>query len=543
MGYITIMQTYKQLLRKKQIFLPLLSIVTVFSVYIIFYHTLKADEVHNNEIPVTSPEYFEPASTQSFGFAVGGIIESANSVTIRALTSGIVLKKLAQEGNFVHKNQVLLTQKVPLLEERIALQNAQGKLSSLLQNASVIGKTGEMEGAEIGNIAASTNLTLSKTNTNTSIENATSLLATQLYGSITNLIVAVDFIETNKSYFPGTSLAKFHETIHNLYGNTSVLHDKMQYTFSSNVDILHYLDEYTTGTVHPNTEDVLILAELIDSELDAVKFILISGENDFFDNKKIDQNGTQYQSYLTHRGSVIETQGDLRSTLASTRSALTGGDIGVYGAETQNVLSTTNYITAQKIAENATKTALQSSAVTSSSINILTGEESLGMPTAPFDGRIDKVFIKEGEFVSLGTPLMTIVGDGAKELTVSVPYTMLPYVHEGAEFTVDGKVAGFITRLSQTAMQGNITVVIGLNKSDYISGAVLRGEIQCTLLEKDVFATPRSFVFFDNDGAYITTETGKEIRAVILHDTGETFILKLSELLSEKIKKAVGIEL
>jgi multidrug efflux pump subunit AcrA (membrane-fusion protein) len=411
-----------------------------------------------------------------------------------------------------------------------------------MQDAAVIGRTAEKESALVQKDVASTSVALSGENIRAQVEGATALRATQTYGSVTSLVSVLDFIDANKSQFSGDDLNTFRKTIDQLYGsNRTYLSGPVQYSFKSNGDILDFLGALTKNNMYPDTATLIDVAELVDAEIDATKRVLISGEKDFLDNKIVAQNSELYTAYLTYRGAIIASQANLRAMISGARSALAGGNLGTLGTNTENTLRTIGYTTASQILENTSQMAHQTDVVVNAGMNVLVGEEALGQPRAPFAGVIDEVFVKNGDFVSPGTPLMTLVGVGAKELKISVSQLMFPYLKEGAEFTVDRVVVGHVARFSKTAMGGNATVVIELSDDDYTPGTTLRGEIQCEPNADGALALPRSYVRFDSDGAFVTTESQRIVRVIILYDTGKVFVVKPVQTIEEKLRKAVGV--
>ena len=538
MGYTTTMHYFTQYpLWVRALALPI-SIALIGA----FIHISQAKEPAEDARVATLPELFTPEASQMFGYAVSGVIEARESITVRALTGGTITERFAHEGSIVKAGDTLLLQKVPLLAERMVLQDAQNSMGILMQEASVIGRSAEKEGALVQKDAASTSVVLTESNSIAQTESATALLTTQVYGSVTSLVSALDFIDANKSHFEGKNLTEFRKTVDALYGgNRTYLSGPVQYSFHSNNDILGFLDTLTENDMYPDTATLVSIAGLVDAELDATKLVLISGEKDFLDAREVIQGGELYSSYLTYRGSVIEAQANLRILIGIARATQTGGALSTHGVNTENALRTIGYITATQIAENALKMASQSSAISGATMNILSGEEALGNPQAPFDGVIDEVFVHVGESVMPGTPLFTLVGSGAKELRVSVPETMFSYLSTGSEFTVDGNVVGYVDRFSPIFTGGSVVVVIELIDDAYAVGETLRGEIQYELMTSDSVALPRPFVYFDTEGAYVRTESYEDIRVSILHDTGKIFIVRPAKEITEKIRKSVGI--
>jgi membrane fusion protein (multidrug efflux system) len=534
MGYITTMSKITQY----PAWIQVAALLTIVALIGSFIRVVKAVEPVSVEakLPANITKNTNPVTAETFGFAVTGIVEAADSVTVRALTNGTVRSKIAEEGLTVQAGQVLMVQEVPLLAERMAFQNAQNGMTGLMQEASIIGRDAEQEGAYLQKDAASTSVTLTETNLKTGVETAAALR------SVTSLVAALDFIDANESRFSGAALTEFRQTVNTLYGSTrTYLSGNVQYRVSSSQDVLDLLATLTTDEQHPDPATLLELANMVDQELDATKRVLMSGEEDFLDNRVTSQYGELYTAYLTYRGSVIEAEANLRLAIGGVRSALAGGDLGTHGVHTESKLRDLGYTTASAMLENAKALSEQSGVVGEAALGLLAGEAALGMPKAPFSGVIDEVFVKVGEFVPAGTPLFTIVGDGARKLTVQVPHTMLLYLTEGAPFVVDGKTVGTVARFSRTALKGNVTVVIELTDTNYVPGTTLRGEIVCNTNIDNTLALPRAYVRFDNQGATLRTQSGKSVPVTIIHDTGSVFLIKPAEAVTEEIVPAVGI--
>ncbi len=380
--------------------------------------------------------------------------------------------------------------------------------------------------------------------TETSRESGNSLLATQLYGSLTGLVATLDFIDANESYFPGASLKEFRRTIDALYGSSqSYLSGGVQYAFHSHTDILAYLEKTTEGTSYPEGTTLVAIAELLDRELDATRTVLIDGERDFLDTKKLSRGDALYSEYLAQRASIVEAQAMLRAQIAAARGAQVGGDLQTLDATTNALIGVSGYATAAHMAEVARAASLQTGVVGSAALGVFGAEGALGAPRAPFSGTVGKVFVDEGAYVMPGEPLMTLVGDGARELTVQVSSDMLPYLAVGNAFRVGEKTVGFIDRFTPMVVGGTVTVIIGLTEGTYIPGTTLRGDIVSTTGESDARALPRAYVHFDNMGAHVRTESNATVRVEILYDSGKVLLVRPERPLTEGVTKAVGITL
>lgn len=491
-----------------------------------------------------APELFSPERAQTFGYAVSGIVASVDAVTVRAQTASVIHEIPQKEGGRVTSGDVLVVGEVPLLQSRQVLQYAENDLTALTYDALSVQRGGEAEQASVGHMSASSSLAYTGERTDAGREVSASLLAVRLQGSVTALVTALDFIDANKSYFTGKDLMTFRETVDALYGgNRSYLSGSVQYAFHSSDDILAFLEDVTRGVIYPDTGTLVDVAELIDGEMDAVRMVLVSGEEDFLDSRSVPHGGTLYLSYLEQRGSLIESQALLRAQIGSARSGDLDASLGLLDAETSRTLAVIDAEMTSVLAENAFNTKEQSGAVSSARLGVLQAEDALASPRAPFPGIVSEVFVHEGEYVTPGTPLMTLVGSGAKELRVNVPESMLLYLREGAPFTIGTDVVGYVARFAPVLTQGSVEVFIDLVDHEYVAGEAVYGEIVYEIQEDTAHVLPRAYVRFDAGGAYVMTEFGKEIRVTILYDTGKVFVVRSVLPLTEKLIKAVGIAL
>ncbi len=509
------------------------------------YFFMRSDGASSQKMTTeTKKEIITPETSSEFGIAVSGVVEARTAITVRAQSAGVVTHIAAREGSVVTRGAQLLTSDVPLLASRALLQDAQNDLALLGQDAQRIAQEGAATQARISNDAASTSVGLVAESVRTSSESGDSLLATQLYGSLTGLVATLDFIDANESYFPGTSLKEFRRTIDALYGSSpSYLSGGVQYAFHSHTDILAYLEETTKDTSYPEGATLVTIAELLDRELDATRTVLINGERDFLDTKKVSRTSALYSEYLAQRASIVEAQATLRVQLAAARGAHVGGNLQSLDATTNALLGVSGYATAAHMADVARAASLQTGVVGNAALGVLGAEGALGAPRAPFSGTVGKVFVDEGAYVMPGEPLMTLVGDGARELTVQVGGDMLPYLAVGNAFRVGEKTVGYVDRFTPMVVDGTVTVVIGLTEGAYIPGTTLRGEIVSTAGESDALALPRAYVHFDNVGAFVRTESDMLVRVSVLYDTGTMLVVRPEEMITEGITKAVGITL
>lgn len=541
MGYTTTMHIYRQYSRWTRVLL-VTAIILSFGFFISTSFGNDVGEDVQGSAEERKQESFIPEKASTFGLSVSGVVSATDSVVVRAQTMGVASRVLVEEGSVVGAGEVLVIQQVPLIESRIALQDTQNGLVGLKQNASSIARGADRERMRIVDESASTSVVLTEKDSEIKIENSTTLLAVQMYSSVTTLVSALNFIDEHESYFSSTNLRVFRETVQALYGGQrTYLTGTVVRHLDSHDDILAFLDSVANGELYPQSTDLMFIAERIDSELSAVREVLMSGESDFLDTRIIHTDNSSYTAYFTQREAVIDAQTDLRSSVGSVRVSQISGMVGNHSAETEHELGRVNYMTASQMAENEEYIARQSDAVSQASLRVLHEESSLGTSGAPFAGVVSEVLVDEGAYLMQGEPLLRLTGTGGSELTVTVPHSMLPYLREGLEFTIDGVVHGYVTHFAPVLTGGSITVFIELVGDGYVVGDTLRGEIRCELTDTTTMALPRAYVHFDTEGTYIRTDGGTVVRVVILYDTGNTFIVRSPTQITEPLQRATGI--
>ncbi len=97
--------------------------------------------------------------------------------------------------------------------------------------------------------------------------------------------------------------------------------------------------------------------------------------------------------------------------------------------------------------------------------------ESLMYPSAPFAGKIEKIYVKPGQLVSAGTTIAMISGNFSKNVaTVYVPQTVANSISklEESTFTIDGKQIPLVpTYISTQATDGQMYSVVFNLPADY----------------------------------------------------------------------------
>jgi hypothetical protein len=155
---------------------------------------------------------------------------------------------------------------------------------------------------------------------------------------------------------------------------------------------------------------------------------------------------------------------------------------------------------------------------------------------------IKDVFVDYGEYLMPGSPILTIVGNTAQEIKVTVPKTILPMLHVGDAFVSNEVIVGHVDRFAPVLSAGKVEVFISLENGEYTNGDTLKGSIEITLEDlENVVYVPRDYLHFDNSGVFVLTEEKEPIQVQIVYDGGKFVLVKSENITSKKLTPSKGI--
>jgi RND family efflux transporter MFP subunit len=217
---------------------------------------------------------------------------------------------------------------------------------------------------------------------------------------------------------------------------------------------------------------------------------------------------------------------ELRDRLEDQQASLANARIQLETA--QATLERTQTLVARNVATQATLDTAQAqvsqaqASVTTLDAQVRAAERSLDYATvrAPFAGVVSTREVSEGESVSIGSPLLTIVDLSNVEVEVMVPTLAIASVQPGqpATITVNGitgrTFAAEVERISPTAPSGahSIPVYLTLENGD---GALRGGMFATGTIEVETranaIALPPAAVRTDPEGQYVLKVVGGEL--------------------------------
>lgn len=499
---------------------------------ILGYIFLTPEEGHTENVPTQKALYSIPAST-TVPVRVSGIVEAVDTVIVRAQVGGTLKSLRVSEGTPVVQGALLSVIDAPVISSEIALQDAYGTLSVVAKEAAQTAQEQQTERNTYLAQDTSIQSTLRKQNDENRIQDSARLVLTNLNGSILTLVAALDFIDTNRSLFPKESLDAYQGIIASLYSDDepAFLSNGVRYNLHSESEGIALLKSLQ-AQAQMDVNSVLQISTLVAGELSALQNVFTTAETRFFDEKRLATDMGVYAQYLEHRSKTVTAQNSLQTSVNALRTTFDTSTTNTQTLDTSLALAHIDEQASQVQARYAENLTQQQIAVSNAQSGVARAQYSLTQSHAPFSGVISEVFVEQGEYVAPGTPLYTIVGKGVREVKTSVPIAYLPLLAEGELFMMDNVPAGIVRHFAPLAVEGSVEVFIELTSPQFVIGDVVRGELLLESSNTNVITVPRSHLFFDSHGAYITYESGEHTYFHILHDIGD-FVYGTPEVLRD----------
>ncbi len=494
------------------------------------------------DLPVSTVEIVTPVSevqiaTSSLAFPVAGVIKAVDGVTLYAQTAGVVTSLPRKEGAAVSLGDVLAVQDTPIETAGVALAVAQGELADAQQSALVSTAQAGSKKAGIQSYSAAEIAALRAQNGTSRVSEATSETAAAVTANTMTLLSVLDYINNNRPQFTAKGLTQYEQAVRLVYGN--------QATYLGTTLVS---DERanTTGTLLSLSEqagDSPVAAEnAIVSSIEVFSLInqaFQTAEEDTF-KRSNNQSDTEKALYLAHKAEVVDTLVRLESARSGIQQVI---DTTLEDSVNQQVaveVSVVDRDEAQRQVALALEIAARSQSVSVAQSGVSVAQASLGVSRAAFDGVVSAVYAKQGEYVMPGTPLLAVVGTGARELEVTVPDAFAGSLSIGQAFVIDGVTAGFVDRFSTVSQGVGRLVVIALLGEHRAVGETLRGEIVMNE-NSGVYTVPRSYVHFSNQGAAIVYQSGERTPVEIVYDAGDVLFVTIDHVTDQSLLPAVRV--
>lgn len=492
----------------------------------------KSDE--DGAVQVTHEEpapYYLASST--LPLAVSGVVQAADRAVIYAETNGVITALPAREGARVTRGTLLAAQDTPVADAQTLLEAAENSLRNVTRDRTVALAGPALAQADVRARAAEEVAFLRTTSGDRRVEEAARTLLTSLDGSVVVLLRAADFVDNNRSLFPAEGLRTYDETVAMLYGSVpNFLRGGVLTGRSSDDELLQVLGDLAEAE-QPNPEEVRSLGLLADTALRSLSDVYGSGEARALERKQTDPTSTLYSTYLTERTAVATARAHTNSALAELARAADAAQENQRGEEGTVEVSDIDRQLARVEQMFAERSQVAEAEVGRAAVAVRAAEQALGRVRAPFAGTVFAVHRQVGEYAQAGTPLVTLVGTGAREITVAVPAWASSHVRAGDALLLEGAPIGYVVRASGVATNGQGTVVITLTNAAPAPGESVVGGLAVSI--PGTYRVPRTYVFFDGAGAYVRYVDGTTARARVRYDAGDMLYLALPEARTEPL--------
>ncbi|USN89112.1 MAG: HlyD family efflux transporter periplasmic adaptor subunit [Candidatus Nomurabacteria bacterium] len=486
---------------------------------------------------VLSPKVAEAMylATSTLPLRVSGVVEAADSVVVYAQAAGVVTELTAREGALVEQGGLLSVQSTPVANAQVALAAAERDLSLLQQGLAVETAVGGVEKATVAAYSADEIARLRFSGNDNRVQEASDALRVALTGAANTAVAGISYVDAQRPLFTSTGLEEYESVTTELYGQMPDYFDNGLRTSGTAVDATAILKTLRADAAL-SSSDVLVLSSVLGTQLQSLHEVLQTAESDVFE----DLSAGEVAEYLGVRQEVVAA---LQSVVASTAAFQQVADTVLEDAALldQSVAITALDESVARVTSRYTSLIeSQTAVVGSAAVGVAEAARSLGVVRAPFSGRVGEVYASVGEYVTPGAPLMSLAGNGAREVEVTVPATFVPFIKIGTSFVHEGETIGTVSRVGGVVTGGRGVVVIAL-QTDVLVGATVTGQLQ--VRTDDVFVLPRKFVFFDVDGPYLTYTDGEVSRIEIVYDAGAKLYVTVSAVKVEALVPAISISL
>lgn len=508
-------------------------------VFLFIFNSINDENVVKQSVLDKSTVYYE-VSTSSLKLRVSGVLEATDKAIVSAKTPGIIKEYYVDIGAFVNQNALLMSQSTPVADARLELTDKEASLTAAqlawetntVNFDSIKTQAIDYSAQDIASI-------MSVSNDNRVVEAKNQALAAD-QSSVVNLLDSLHFVNTNRNLFTAKSIEEYEQVTTDLYGSIP----KYFQGAITNPDkpseyLLKILNTFSNAST-TSALDIINLTTLIETQIKSLISVYEGAETDVFNRTKIKSTDAEYLEYIENRSTLVS---DLSYLIAARSSLQKAVDISISEAASQEVSVVVADID-KKFADSQVLFTSQitkaTEAVVSARRRAVAAEVDLGNLRAPFAGQVTARFKNTGEYVSVGEPVLQLIGTSGKELKVTVPAIFASSLEVGQIFETEGLVAGVVERFSSVSEGNTVAVVVNIADSELLVGDTVIGSIVLESTDS-VFYIPRSYLHFSNNGPQIESAAGKNYPVEIVYDDGEKVYVTGPELSGVSLKPAYSL--
>jgi len=334
----------------------------------------------------------------------------------------------------------------------------------------------------------------------------------------TELPAAMRFIKDNATLLTSESNQLYRKVLQEAYGvSPSYLQASTLLTGGSLDGLFAQLQRTVSSS-----EQAALLPGLIEL-LEQTEEVLLKSERQFYGTDEIaTETFAGYTATMQQLQSLRQSADSLTASVAVLAGAQTVGQIGRDAALGRATLTAS---TTDALLQLSQEQLVYIERLADAEIAQAAAELSLGVVTAPFAGVITKRHVSPGAYVQPGTPLFTLVGTDARELTVTLPALAARHITPGAAFIVDGAEVGEVRAVVAVQSGNSMQVVITLT-GEYPVGTTVSGEITLALSDtSSLQAVSRNDITFSIQGPVLKGADGDTVPVTVVYDAGQTLLV------------------
>ncbi len=456
--------------------------------------------------PVLADREFESVPTlvstrtaDTLRLPVGGEVQAADTITVRSQAAGRVSYVGVQSGTTVTPEVVVVRLDAPVTQAELALRGAE---RTLAVREGVSQRAAAADQAAVALVSARTAAEVADV---TALQQQVQVVAAyvELHAVIRSGVQVVPrvatYVDANRSLFTARGLMAYRSAVAAAYGAVPTYLEPVRYVVETNGNLLAHLE-----TLAAVEEIDPLLIETAAFELWQI-----------LENLAVALESGEERVVLLPRGEVISVQADyfaVREIVRTTQRNLTTALHAVRLAEQQSLVSDGNQ-SAQVVIQATQAAALERqadivSSVTAERARVATAAEAVAAAAVSLSevrsgqaGVVGGAVVRVGEYVTPGTPLFTLYGAGARELTVYVPIRLAKLLAVGVPLQSAGETLGTIDRWSPG--NGGVVQVTIVVEPSVPLGTFIQGELALPV-PADWYSVPVS--------ALEHTQTGPAVR-------------------------------
>lgn len=492
-------------------------------VFLFDKHTSEADEVSptEEEAFTVSADSTSVAEVTQVDVPVRGLVQPAQYVDVRAQVSGEISQLAVTEGDRVSSGSALFRQSQPVVEAEAAVARAQGERQQAEAQMIEAQEVYEVIQSQTEERTAAELALLREESSDAAVTTAKEALEVAIEETLTRLVIALDFINQERTYFDQAQQQQYQSVVQELYGGLpNYLVGPLRYPIDTPADLIEMLQSEDLEAA-----ELAGLATLLDGQTEALLHVLTSAESEFYDADSTARDSGVLKTYLSTRESVIAARGSLRKADGQLWDSFLQGERDAVEAQRDISITQTDHKRQQQLATWRSIIADLVADVATAEMGVLDAQRTLGDVVAPWSGVVQAVLVEHGEYVQVGQPLLRLYSDAAREVRVNLPANDALPITAGTLLYQGDEVVGVVDRVATQAQTGRIVVYVSVTTDTVALGSVLEGSFRLPVPDGHR-VVDRAAVAFTTHGPEL--RSADDVQSIeIVRDMGDTYLVRL----------------